>query len=318
MYPGGKTSVLTVLAPAKLNLTLEVLARRPDGFHEIRSVVQTINLYDSLGFDLSQNIEFICDKPDWILQESLVSKAIGLLQETTECPKGAIIEINKRIPLVSGLGGDSSDTAAVLRGLNELWGLALSLPELLGLASQLGSDVTFFLYGGTALVKGKGEIVTPLPSLPHMWVVLMVPPVPRMQRKTERLYASLKASHYTRGETTDRLVALLTGGSLKERSPFKTNTSPSPLKERGIEGEGLALNLFNVFDNVAVDSFAGLGGYWEQFLKAGAREVHLAGSGPALFTLVEDRVRAEEIYRHLQQEGLESYLAETLTAAGRS
>jgi 4-diphosphocytidyl-2-C-methyl-D-erythritol kinase len=306
--------MLKVLASAKLNLTLEVLAKRPDGFHEIRSVIQAINLCDSLRFRLSKKVEFSCNDPSWVPAKSLVSKAASLLQRTTGCSKGVTIEVDKRIPLVSGLSGDSSDAAAVLRGLNKLWGLGLSLPQLLGLASQLGSDVAFFLYGGTAVVRGRGELVTPLPPFPHMWVVIVLPPVPRLPGKTQRLYTSLKPSHYTRGEVTDRLVALLTGGSLKGRSPFKTNTSPSPLKERGIEGERLVHNLFNVLDKVAVDSFAGLGGYWQQFLKAGAQEVHLAGSGPALFTLVKDKAQAEKIYHNLQQQGLESYLTETLAA----
>jgi 4-diphosphocytidyl-2-C-methyl-D-erythritol kinase len=284
--------MLEILAPAKLNLTLEVLAKRPDGFHEIRSVIQAINLVDSLRFRLSENIEFSCTDPDWVPARSLVSKAVGLLQKTTGCAQGVTIEVDKRIPLVSGLSGDSSDAAAVLRGLNRLWGLGLSLPQLLELASQLGSDVAFFLYGGTAVVRGRGEVVTPLPPFPHMWVVLMLPPVPRMPGKTGRLYASLKPGHYTRGEVTDRLVALLTRGSLG--------------------GERMVGILFNVLEDVAADSFAGLGEYRQQFLQAGAQEVHLAGSGPVLFTLVKDRAEAEKIYHNLQQQGLESYLTETL------
>ena len=281
--------MLTVLAPAKLNLTLEVLAKRPDGFHEIRSVVQAINLQDSLHFSSSQDIKFSCDKRDWIAKESLISRATSLLQETTKSPKGATIEINKRIPLVSGLGGDSSDAVATLRGLNKLWGLGLSLPELGGLASQLGSDVAFFLYGRTALLEGRGQIVTSLPTLPHMWVVLLVPPVPRTKGKTERLYASLNASYHTDGQITEKFVAQLT------------------------EGKGVPpASLFNVFDDVAAESFVGLGDYWEQFLKTGAQEVHLAGSGPTLFTLVKDKIKAEEIHKNLQRQGLESYLVETL------
>ncbi|MCL0094681.1 4-(cytidine 5'-diphospho)-2-C-methyl-D-erythritol kinase [Dehalococcoidales bacterium] len=285
--------MLTVLAPAKLNLTLEVLAKRQDGFHEVSSVIQTINLCDSLRFELSQKIEFKSNVPKWAPEESLVSKATSLLQQTTACSKGAMIEINKRIPLASGLGGDSSDAAATLRGLNQLWRLSLPPDKLLELAAKLGSDVAFFIYGGTALVKGRGEIVTRLPPLPHMWVVLMIPPVPRIERKTEQLYSSLKASHYTEGQITDRFVAWLTRGSLKER---------------GI--------IFNVFNGVALTCFIDLREYWQQFLKAGAQEVHLAGSGPALFTLVKDKAQAEGIYLRLQQQGLEVYLTETLAAIG--
>jgi len=227
--------------------------------------------------------------PEWAPGKSLVSKAASLLQETTGCTKGVTIEVNKRIPWLSGLGGDSSDAAAVLRGLNKLWGLGLSLKELLKLASQLSSDTSFFLFGGTALAEGRGEIVTPLPPLPHIWVVLMMPPVSRRPGKTEQLYASLKASHYTGGQVTDRFVASLTRG-----------------------GEVASSSLFNVFDEVALDNFAGLDRYREQFLKAGAQEVHLTGSGPALFTLVGDKNRAEKIYDNLQKQGLESYLTDTL------
>jgi len=281
--------VLTILAPAKLNLTLEVLGERQDGFHEIRSVIQTINLCDSLHFQLGQNMEFKSDMPNWIPEGSLVSKATGLIRKATGYTKGVTIEVNKRIPLVSGLGGDSSDAAAILRGLNKLWGLGLSLKELLELAAQLSSDASFFLFGGTALAEGRGEIVTPLPSLLHMWVVLMMPPVSRRPGKTKQLYASLRASHYTGGEVTDRFVASLTRG-----------------------GEVTSSSLFNVFDEVALDNFAGLGKYRQQFLKAGAQEVCLAGSGPALFTLVRDKNQAEKIYENLQKQGLESYLSETL------
>ena len=281
--------MLTLQAPAKLNLTLEVLAKRQDGFHEICSVIQTINLCDSLRFQLSQNIEYKCDALNWISEESLVSKATGLLQSVTGCTKGAVIEVSKRIPLVSGLGGDSSDAAATLRGLNKLWGLGLSRGELLKLAPQLGSDVAFFLYGGTALVKGKGEMVIPLPPLPQMWVVLVVPQVPRLPRKTEQLYAGLKANHYTEGQITERLVERLREG-----------------------GEFTPSLLFNTFENVAFATFSELSVYRGYMIKAGATDVHLAGSGPALFTLVKDRAQAEELHLRLQQQGLETYLTETL------
>ncbi|MBA7667504.1 putative 4-diphosphocytidyl-2-C-methyl-D-erythritol kinase [subsurface metagenome] len=134
-------------------------------------------------------------------------------------------------------------------------------------------------------------MITPLPSLLHRWVVLVIPPVPVADGKTRQLYASLKANHYTEGQTTDRLVARLAGG-----------------------GEITSSMLFNVFESVAFDMFDRLRECREQFLKAGAPSVHLAGSGPTLFTLVGDKVLAEKIYQNLQQQGLESYLTNTLTA----
>ena len=283
--------MLIIRALAKLNLTLEVLGERRDGFHEIRSVIQTISLCDSLYFQLGQDIEFRSDMPDWASEGSLVSKATSLIRKATGCTKGVSIKVNKRIPWLSGLGGDSSDAAAILQGLTKLWGLGLSLKELLELAAQLSSDSPFFLTGGTALAEGRGEIVTPLPSLPHMWVVLMIPPVPRRPGKTKQLYDSLKASHYTQGKVTGRFVASLTEG-------------------RGVT----ASYLFNVFDKVVLDNFAGLGEYREQFLEAGARKVYLTGSGPALFALVMDKNKAEKIYENLQRQGLESYLSDTSPA----
>jgi 4-diphosphocytidyl-2-C-methyl-D-erythritol kinase len=124
-----------------------------------------------------------------------------------------------------------------------------------------------------------------------MWAVLLMPDVPRQPGKTGRLYASLEVSHYTKGQMTDRLVALLTRG-----------------------GEVSSANLFNVFENVADDSFDGLGDYRKRFLKDGADSIHLAGSGPALFTLIKARAQAEKIYDNLQKQGLKSYLTETLEA----
>ena len=280
--------MFSILAPAKINLTLEVLAERPDGYHEIRSVIQSINLCDCLRFQLSHNIKFGCDNPELVVAESLISRATTLLQQATDCAKGATIEITKRIPLSSGLGGDSSDAAAILSGLNKLWKLGLSLKELTELAPRLGSDVPFFLYGGTTLVEGRGEKITPLPPLPRRWVVLMIPDVPRLAEKTKRLYVSLKINHYTDGQITENFATALTEGR-----EFKPSL------------------LFNTFENVAFDQFPGLKVYKEHFIKLGASNVHLAGSGPALFTLVEDRAGAERLYENLQKQNLESYLAET-------
>ena len=128
--------MLTVLAPAKVNLTLEVLGKRPDGFHEIRSVLQAVNLCDRLDFSPGRGINVTCDMPGWSLEESLVHRAVALMREAAGTSRGVDIKIEKRIPLMSGLGGDSSDAAAVLRGLNTLWELNLPQERLLGMAAQ--------------------------------------------------------------------------------------------------------------------------------------------------------------------------------------
>jgi len=278
-----------IKAPAKINLTLEVLGERPDGFHEIRSVIQTIDLYDSLRFNSDRQLRFSCDNPDFIMEESLVSRAAAMLQEVGGFSRGATIDIKKRIPLVAGLGGDSSDAAAVLSQLNKLWKMGLSPAEMVELASGLGSDVPFFLYGGTALVEGRGEKVTKLPPLPKRWVLLLVPPFSRMAGKTARLYASLKSSHYTDGQITEKLVKVLNDGRGFKPSMF-----------------------FNTFENVAFEIFPELELYREHFIKLGASNVHLAGSGPALFALLDDQFQAENLYARCELQGLECYLAETL------
>lgn len=280
---------LDILAPAKINLTLEVLAERPDGFHEIRSVVQAMGLCDRLRFRPGPGTQLTCDNRDWDSRLSLVPRAISLIRGATGRSQGAAIDIRKRIPLLAGLGGDSSDAAATLLGLYRLWGLGLAPRELARLASQLGSDVPFFLHGGTALLEGRGEIVTPLPPLPRVWVVLLVPPVPRLPGKTARLYASLSASHYTLGEATEGLAEGL---------------------RRGVVGELRPSSLFNAFD--ATIEAQGLSEYRQKFLEVGAPEVHLAGSGPTLYTMVAAKALAEKIHQRLLRAGLESYLAETL------
>ncbi|MCX6011678.1 MAG: 4-(cytidine 5'-diphospho)-2-C-methyl-D-erythritol kinase [Chloroflexi bacterium] len=285
--------MLTVRAPAKINLTLEVLGERADGFHDIRSVIQAINLCDSLGFSLSDKIEVSSDTPDFIAEKSLVARAAARLQQVKGCAQGARIEVEKRIPLSSGLGGDSSDAAAVLLGLNELWQPGLKPAKLLELAMRLGSDVAFFLYGGTALAEGRGEKIAPLPALPHRWVVLLTPAMPEVEKKTKQLYERLKPKHYSDGKITDSMVVGLTRGAV----------SPSML--------------FNTFENVAYDFFPKLKLYKEHFLKLGAPHVHLAGSGPTLFSMIEDKAQAEDLYQRCKDQGLEAYLADTLSSLDR-
>ncbi|MDD5038013.1 MAG: 4-(cytidine 5'-diphospho)-2-C-methyl-D-erythritol kinase [Dehalococcoidales bacterium] len=283
--------MMTILAPAKVNLTLEVLAKRQDGFHEIRSVIQTVNLCDSLSFKSGEKIEYKSDLPEWIAEKSLVSKAIILIRETTGCSRGATITVNKRIPLVAGLGGDSSDAAATLHGLNQLWGLHIARKELHGLASRLGSDVACFLYGGTTLIEGRGETVTSLPPLSPMWVVLVLPPVVRLEGKTKKLYDSLIPNHYTDGLITERLVKEIKAGK-----------------------ENICSLLFNTFENLAFIQFPGLAECREHIIRLGAENIHLAGSGPTLFSLFKEKVQAEELHIRLKQQNIESYLINTLPA----
>ena len=280
--------MLKIMAPAKINLTLEVLGKRPDGFHEIRSVMQTVSLCDVLSFNEADKTKIQCDMPGWTEGESLVSRAVNLLRDATDCTRGVVIDITKKIPLMSGLGGDSSDVAAVLKGLNEIWKLELSLERLSGIAAELGSDVTFFLQGGTALAEGRGEVITPLPSLPEMWVVMVVPDVPVQDNKTARMYQSLTAYHYTDGTLTDKIVAAIKRGEILDTSL-----------------------LFNTFENIAFKD-SPLRTYRGHLIKLGAQRVRLAGSGPALFTLYDNESAAGDLYQQCKDQGMEPRLVKTL------
>ncbi len=281
--------MITLQAHAKINLTLEVLRQRSDGFHEIRSVLQTIDLHDTLYIQKSEGISYQCDMEGWSAEKSLVSKAVALLCEETGYKGGAEIKIEKRIPLMTGLGGDSSDAAALLRWLNDLWGLALSYEKLAELAAKLGSDVPFFLRGGTALAEGRGEIISPLTLPEKLWLVLVVPDVPVEAGKTAKMYAALKPPHFTDGAITEKLAA-----SLKKGKAF----TPSLL--------------FNTFENVAFENFSGLAVYKEHLIKLGAPHVHVAGSGPSLFSVPGNKSKAQDLYKRYQAQGFKAFLAGTL------
>ena len=284
--------ILSLEAPAKVNLTIEVLGLRPDGYHEIKSVMQTIGLCDRLRLELAADMEYVCRNSRWQPEKSLLPKAVNLLKECTGTVKVATIMVTKRIPLVSGLGGESSLAAAALRGLNRLWELNLSISDLETLAEKLGSDVTFFIRGGTAISQGRGEIVTSLLPAPESWVVLLIPDVPEIPQKTARLYACLNRSYYTGGQVTERLA--------------------SRLKQGGDLDYSL---LFNVFDSVAPEVFPGLRDYWQCFVAAGALNAHLAGAGPSLFAIFDSKAEAEAVYRKLVAQGVKSYLVTTGTFA---
>jgi len=280
--------MITINAPAKINLTLDVLGKLPDGYHEIRSILQTIDLYDTLSFNHSEDISITSDMPGWSAEESQVTKAVHLLQEYTGGKKGAEIKIEKHIPLRAGLGGDSSDSAAALRGLNELWKLKLSEEKLMMLAAQLGSDTTFFVRGGTAIASGRGEIVTPLPAVRKIKLVLVIPDISVGPGKTARAYAALKPSHYTDGTITRKLADTINKGE---------TVSPE--------------SLFNVFEDVAVDVHPGLSYYISGCIRSGI-SIHLAGAGPALFAIIKEKEAADGFSNTVEEHHARAYIAETI------
>ena len=279
-----RLTMLTLYAPAKVNLVLEVLGKDND-YHRISSIVQSIDLCDVLSFELDKELSFECDESS-LKHDNLVTRAAGLLRESTRCDLGARIELRKHIPWGVGLGGGSSDAAATLLALNELWRLGLSRSELVHLALELGSDVPFFVHKGTALVEGKGERITPLPALAASSFVLLVPPLPRVTAKTKQMYARLRVADFTRGESVGAALLSLRQGK-----------RPDP--------DGM----FNVFEKIACTFFPGLDRYRQVMQEAGAPWVHLAGSGPCLFALFSETKEAGQVFSQLKRQRLECYLA---------
>jgi 4-diphosphocytidyl-2-C-methyl-D-erythritol kinase len=282
---------IEINAYAKINLALEILKRRADGFHEIMSIIQTISLYDRLVICAHESLKVTMENLDIPAEENLAFKAALVLRELTGCHKGANVLICKRIPLSAGLGGGSSDAAAVLRGLNELWELGLSLKKLERIASNLGSDVPFFIRGGTALIEGRGEKVRPIPDTKETWYFLLIPQS-HMKNKTRNMFSLIETDNLTKGFLTRKLETRLRfGGDL-----------PSEL-------------IFNGFDSLAQKSFPDLDKFRNIMEALGGKKAHLSGSGPALYC----RVSSEAIGKAMQalaqhKYNIEAYVVRSIEA----
>ena len=277
--------MITVRAHAKINLTLEVLGRRDDGYHDIASILQTVSLHDTLTFEEADDITLDCDRADLVTPDNLVLRAAHLLRDATGVLRGTAIGLRKNIPVAAGLGGGSSDAAATLLALNRLWGLELTREDLLPLAASIGSDVPFFLYGGTGRVFGRGDRVQPLPPTDLEWAVVLTPRID-VPQKTAIMFSKIGPMSYTNGGLTRKLAARLSS---------KGDTPPQ--------------FLFNAFDDVAKETLPDLSTYWDTFHELGAREIHLCGAGPSLYAPVSTKHHATAIQLLLQhRHGWEAHL----------
>ena len=285
--------MLTLKAYAKINLTLEVLGRRDDGYHEVATIMQTVDLYDTVRLTPAADITLSCDNPALESPNNLAYKAARLLREQRGYAGGVHISIDKAIPVSAGLGGGSSDAATTLNGLNDLWQLDMTPTQLETIAAQLGSDVPFLLKGGTAIGLGRGERIRRLPPADVQWLVIVTPDVRHKGEapsKTAALYGMLTHANYTRGFLTRKLEARIRGG-----------------------GDVPAQFLFNVFDGVAFDAYPGLEQYWTTFSELGAREMHLSGSGPSIYALVPRREVGTAIHLLLRHKhGMNAHLVSAI------
>lgn len=275
---------MNVKAYAKLNLTLDILRRREDGYHDLQMVMQSISLWDELVISPAEGEGSVSTNLSYLPADrrNLAQMAAAAFREATGLGGGVNIAIEKNIPVCAGMGGGSSDAAAVLRAMNGLTGAGLSLAELAGIGEKVGSDVPYCVLGGTALAEGRGEILTPLPSLPHCHVAVCKPSFPV---STPQLFSRVDVRRIVRRPDTAGLMEALEQGDLT----------------------GVARRMYNVFEDVLeprrraeIDSIKAA------MIDCGALGASMTGSGPTVFGLFEDRAPAEaacgrlsELYKHV-------------------
>ncbi|MCG8402431.1 MAG: 4-(cytidine 5'-diphospho)-2-C-methyl-D-erythritol kinase [Firmicutes bacterium] len=250
---------MLVKAHAKINLALDVLGTRLDGYHELETVMQTLDLHDRIELSPAPVVELVvygADLPRG--PQNLARRAADLLKERTGYHGGALIKLHKKIPLAAGLAGGSADAAAVLRGLNQLWNLGLTMEELSSLGAEIGSDVPFCLRGGTALARGRGEIIAGLPDLPSVGVLLVKPPFGVDTAEVYRRY--------------DRLPGPGRPGCAKMLAAVGVG-----------DIGGVAANLCNALEPVTLAMHSAIGQIKAEVAAAGALGVLMSGSGPTVF-----------------------------------
>lgn len=279
---------------AKINLTLEILGRRDDGYHDLASLVHTVSLADDLRIEHADKLLTRVEGLDIDPDTNLVARAAELMASTTGERRGAELSLVKRIPAAAGLGGGSSDAAATLVGLNALWQAGLSVADLARLAAELGSDIPFFLRGGAAVLRGRGEQLEALPQLIGQWLVIVVPPHDVLD-KTRQLYAALLASDFSSGEMTETVADVL--------------------RRRDALDEA---QLVNGFERAARSVFPGLSAAWAEAERLCGRRFFLSGAGPAVFAFASNRADARRQVARLARLGGVVHAARTVKHARAS
>lgn len=264
-------------APAKINLTLDVLYKRPDNYHEVEMVMTTVDLADRIGLEPREDGLIKIVSADRYVPDdhrNFAYQAAQLLKDTYGVTHGVNIHIEKEIPIAAGLAGGSSDAAATLRGLNKLWNLNISIDELAELGAKIGSDVSFCVYGGTALATGRGEKIKHISAPPPCYVVLAKP---KIGVSTADIYGGLKIEGLEHPNTKQMLHAI------------ETN-----------DYDLVCASIGNVLETVTLKLHPEVVTIKEQMQRFGADAVLMSGSGPTVFGLVDSESRAARIYNGLR------------------
>ena len=273
---------------AKLNLTLDVLGKREDGYHDIKSIMQTISLRDDIEIDLGTGKpwKLLCDKEHIPTDETnLAWKAAKLYFDTSgKDPDGLEIRIVKRIPVQAGLGGGSADAAAVLRALNNHYGAPLSLPALAELGAQIGSDVPFCVLCGTAVVEGKGDRIRRLPNMPDCIFVICKP---EFSASTPELYAKIDEKEIANRPNHQAMESAILGGDLV----------------------GVVNNVCNVFDPIVTEDHVELNYIKSVMNSYDGVGMQMTGSGSAVFAIVGEFEAAAVICNMLKDNYSQIYIA---------
>jgi 4-diphosphocytidyl-2-C-methyl-D-erythritol kinase len=280
--------ILSLRAYAKINLTLEVLGRRDDGYHEIVSVTQLISLADDLTLAPAADFTIEMTPPLVSAEENLVRRAAEAFTRDRNRPLTGRLSIAKRIPLAAGLGGGSSDAAAALRLFGKRWGHHASHSDLRQIAAAIGSDVPLFFGHGTSLIRGRGDVVERLPSPPTFWLALFVPSGSPPD-KTRALYRALSPEDFTDGAAPAGLQRALSGLQPMTDAP-----------------------LVNAFDRAAGRVYAGYADLRARLSSAISRPVRMTGAGPTLFAIFEDRAGAAGAVEQAAAIGVTALVAQSI------
>lgn len=278
-------------APAKINLSLDVLHKREDGYHEVEMVMTMVDLADRIEMqELPRDTIIISSQAGYIPldEKNLAFQAARLIKDKYEVKHGVYIHLDKKIPVAAGLAGGSSDAAATLRGLNRLWQLNIPERDLQELGSELGSDVPFCISGGTAVARGRGEKLEPIDSPPQCWVILAKPPI---NVSTSEIYGKLVAKEILKSPSTPAILEAI----------------------RSKDFDKLCDGLGNVLEEVTLKLYPEVRHLKECMQRLGADGVLMSGSGPTVFGLVSKEAKVPRIYNGLRGFCKEVYAIRMLT-----
>lgn len=269
-------------AYAKINIGLDVLRRRADGYHEVKMIMQTVDIYDNLILEKKPEagIELHVDNSELPLDgNNLIYKAADLLFREKSITEGVKVTLTKRIPIAAGMAGGSADAAAALRGLNELFDMGYSTTQLQELGVRLGADIPYCVVGGTMLSEGIGEVLTPLPAPPERFLVIAKPDI---NVSTGYVYGNLHADRLEYHPDIDGMIEAIKNGNM----------------------QGITERMGNVLETVTVREYPVIEELKEALRRHGAENALMSGSGPTVFGIFESKETAEHAAEAVRQREL--------------